>query len=284
MKQAIAALCAAAAMAAHAAPGITPDNYIEIGDSVVDMLDTSGLAYSTMMLGRNDTARPHRAAFNARTPRPEPFDTPCPGGGSISGSVLDRDASGDLSVQDRFITVFQACHIDSQVVSGSSEFTVMAHRFEGETEVTELAFRFTALGTDALRWSGPANVVLRADLKNGSEEVVVTYRDLAVMRGTQATRWNFRLEMQRPPIGDHTARIDGAMTLGRAVLHLVQHEIFVLAPGGTPYAGLLAVIDTSDDRLEVEAGRRRYRYRYFDHANRSDTPDSSAQSKLHRVR
>ena len=138
-----AAFCAATAMAAPPKSGITPANYVEIGDTVVDMLDTTGLAFSTGVLGQADRARPRFTAFTAftaPTPRTETFEAPCPGGGSISGSTTDRDANGDLSVQDRFVTVFKSCRVESAVVSGSSEFVVTKHRYEGAVEFTELEF------------------------------------------------------------------------------------------------------------------------------------------------
>jgi len=273
---------AGGAMAAATAPGLTPANYVEIGDTIVDMLDTSGLAFSTLVLGLADGARPRLAAFTPAlpVPRAEPFETPCPGGGSVSGSITDRDASGDLSVQDRFVTHFKSCRIDNDVVSGSSEFVVTAHRFDGAAEITELEFRFNALGTDALRWSGRAAVVLRSDAKAG-EHYLVSYRDLAVQRGAHAYRWNFSLEMRRPPLGDRTASVDGTMTVERLPLRLAQDDPFVLAADGTPRSGRLTATDVEGDRLQVEAGSRRYRYRFFRHGNRGNSPDSSSQSRVH---
>ena len=55
----------------------------------------------------------------------------------------------------------------------------------------------------------------------------------------------------------------------------------MIAPGGKPRAGLLTATDADGDRLEVEAGRRLYRYRFFARGNRGDTPGSHRQSKSH---
>ena len=157
-----AAFCAATAMAAPPKSGITPANYVEIGDTVVDMLDTTGLAFSTGVLGRADRARPRFTAFTAftaPTPRTETFEAPCPGG------------------------------------------------------------------------------------------------------------------------GHHTASVNGSMTLGRMPLRLVQDDPFVLAPDGTPRSGRLTTTDTEGNRLQVDAGARRYSYRYFGRSNRGESPDSTSQSK-----
>ena len=55
----------------------------------------------------------------------------------------------------------------------------------------------------------------------------------------------------------------------------------MIAPGGKPRAGLLTATDADGDRLEVEveAGRRLYRYRLYSRGNRGDKPDSRSQSK-----
>lgn len=269
--------------ASHLAAGLAVANYVEVGDTIVDMLDTSGLAFSTLLLGRADTAPVRRAAFSPLTPTPrsQPFEAPCPAGGSVSGRAMDRDASGDLSVQDRFVTVFKNCGIDQEVVTGSSEFTITAHRDEGPAEVTELEFRFRDLGTEALRWTGPAKIVLRSDRRTGSEHYVVSYRDLVVTRSQHTYRWNFRLEVHRPPLGNHTASVDGSMGIGRTLLRLAQDDVFVLAPDGAPRSGQLTATDAEGNRLQVEAGRWRYSYRFFSRANRGDSPDSASQSKAH---
>ena len=278
-----AALFSAATMAVPPAPGLTPTNYVDIGDTVVDMLAISGLAFSTLDLGRADTARAHRAAFTPPAPAAigRPYDSPCPGGGSVSVSMHDRDASGDLSTQDRSVTVFKSCRIDDEVVSGSSEFIVAAHRFEGSVEITELEFRFKDIGTAALRWTGPARVELRTDLKRGTEHYRVTYRDLAVVRGQRSMRWNFGLDVVRPPIGAQVASVDGAMTIGDLRLRLRQDEPFAIPSDGLPRSGQLTASDGHGARLEVEARRWRYAYRLFRAGNRSEVPDSASQSKPH---
>jgi hypothetical protein len=271
------ALCTATATAALAAAGLTRGNYVEVADTIVDMLDPSPLVFSTLLLGRSGAPQPVSLA----TGRTQAFSTPCPGGGSVAASVADRDASGDVSVQDRFVTVFNACRVDAEVISGSSDFVITASRSLNGVETTELAFRFHHLGSRAMRWDGSARVVLKSDLKTGAEHYVVTYQDLAVTRGTQATRWNFTLETHRPPLGDHTALVTGSMTLNHAVLQMVQDDPFVIAPGGRPRAGLLTATDAAGDRVEIEAGSRRYDYRFFARGNRGGAPDSRSQSRPH---
>lgn len=276
-----AALIAVPAAAALAAGGLTPGNYVEVGDTIVDMLDTSALAYSTMLLGKAAAPRPVLATFTTGTAPSESFRTPCPGGGSVSGTIFDRDASGDVSVHDRFVTEFDACRIDNELVTGRSEFVIASHRVEQDREITELEFRFHDLGGDAMRWNGSARARLRADSKTGGERYTVTYQDLLVTRGAQTTRWSFTLDTQRPPLGDRTTRISGSMTLDHAVLRLAQDEAFVIAPGGKPRSGRLTATDADGDRLEIEAGRRRYRYRFFGQGNAGETPDAHSQSKPH---
>lgn len=275
-----AALCATAS-AEPTANGLTQDNYVEVGDTIVDMLDTSALAFSTMMLGTSGAPHPMLASFATPSARVQPFSAPCPGGGSVRGSIRDRDASGDVSVHDRFVTEFDHCSIDNEIVGGSSEFEITAHRVEQEVETTELAFRFRHLGSEAMRWTGSAKAVLQTDLKTGSEHYAVTYQDLAVTRKAQSYRWRFTLEMHRPPLGDHTGQINGALLLDHVVLRLAQDDQFVLSPGGWPRSGQLTATDAQGDRLQVEAATRRYRYRFYDHANRGESPNSSSQSKPH---
>jgi len=279
--RALVAACALAGGTAAAA-GLTATNYVAVGDTIVDMLDTSALAYSTLMLGLDEARDPPRASV-ARVPAgPQTFSAPCPGGGSVSGSIADRDASGDLSVNDRFVTQFNACRIDREVVTGRSEFVVVAHRIHNGVETTEIAFRFHDLGSDTMRWNGPARAVLSTDAKTGGERYTVSYHDLAVARGAQPYRWNFTLTVQRPPLGDHTAQIAGSMAVDHAVLQLQQDEPFVIAPSGRPRTGQITASDADGERLQVEAGSHRYRYRFFARGNRGDVADSSSQSKPHR--
>jgi hypothetical protein len=282
----VAAACGTIASARSPDAGLTKDNFVDIGDAIVDMLDTSRLAFATLLIGEAATPAARRAAFGplAGVPRSQPFEAPCPGGGSVAGTITDADADGTLSTRDRFVTVFRSCRadVDGEVVSGSSEFVVSAHRVEGTTEVTELRFRFEALGTDALRWSGRATVALRTDQRNGSERYVVDYHDLSVQRGGRTWRWNYRLEVRRPPLGDHTASIDGTIAQGPLSLALVQDDPFVLADDGAPRSGRLTATDGDGDRLQVEAGRRRYRYSFFVRATQGDTPDSTSQSRTRR--
>ena len=264
-----------------AAAGLTPANYVELGDTIVDMLDTSVLAFSTMLVSQADAPRAMPASLVVTASHTQTFSKPCPGGGTISSSMADRDASGDVSVRDRFVTVFHACRIDDETLTGSSEFTIAANRTLNGVETTELEFRFRHLGSGAMRWDGTARAVLKSDLKSGAEQYTVTYQDMAVVRGTRAMRWRLRLATQHPPLGDHTARIDGALVLEHETIQLVQNDLFVITPGGKPRAGLLTATDSNDDRLEVEAGRRFYRYRFYARGNRGDAPDSHSQSKPH---
>ena len=282
MKRGVALLLSATLAGGTAsAAGLAPTNYVEVGDTIVDMLDTSVLAFSTMLMSRADAPRPVLASFVATPAHTQSFSMPCPGGGSVSSSMVDRDASGDVSVRDRFVTVFHACRIDAETLTGSSEFVIAANRTLNGVETTELEFRFRHLGSDAMRWNGTARAVLRSDLKNGAERYTVTYQDTAVTRGARAMRWCFTLATQHPPLGDHTAQIDGSLTLEHELVQMVQNDPFVIAPGGKPRAGLLTATDADGDRLEVEAGRRLYRYRYYARGNRGDTPDSHSQSKPH---
>ena len=280
LRHLLAGACVAAATAASAA-GLTPANYVEVGDTIVDMLDTSSLAFSTMLLGLDDRPRVMRVAFTSPTARVQPFNAPCPGGGSIHGSVADRDGSGDVSVRDRFVTVFEACRIDDELISGSSEFVVAGHRIDNGVETTELEFRFRQLGNDAMRWTGPARATLKSDARTGSDQYTVSYQDLAVTRAARSYRWNFTLTVQRPPLGDHTARIDGSLTLDHDRLRLAQDEPFVIGARGVPRAGQLTATDADGNRLEVEAASRRYRYRFFTRGNQGAAPDSSSRSRLH---
>jgi hypothetical protein len=269
---------------AEAANGLSAANFVEVGDSVSEMLDTSALAFSTMLM---DSAAmpPSMRTMNLGTvgappaPRLRAFKQPCPGGGRVDIVVLDNDASGDLSTRDRFKLDFGACAITGNVVSGHSEFVVVAHRFEGMSEITELEFRFKALGSAAMRWSGAAHAVLRSDLQRGTESYVVRYRDMTVTRGSHAMRWNFSVDMVRPPIGDQVASVEGGMTVDGLPLQLHQDEPFAIAADGQPRSGQVTAGDRHGARLQIEAMRRRYAYRLFGAKNAGELPDSVSQSK-----
>lgn len=269
----------------HAAPGLTVDNFVDVGDSVSQLLDTSGLAFSTMLMGATGTPpSPRNAAFSASDvpaarARPQKFRRPCPGGGEVLVDVLDADAGGDLSIGDRFKLAFEACVVDGDTVSGRSEFVVAAHRFEGMTELTELNFRFEALGSAQMRWTGMASAALRSDLQRGTESYVVTYRDLAVARGAHAMRWNFSVDMVRPPIGDQLARVEGAMTVDGLPLQLRQDEPFVIGVDGHPRSGQVTATDRQGARLQIEALRRRYAFRFFRSNNDGESADATSESK-----
>jgi hypothetical protein len=275
----LATVGAVLATTASAAAGLTPENYVDAGDTIVEMLDTSALAFSTMLLGLNDTPHVWSAAFAPGTAPAQTFTTPCPGGGSISGRTVDRDASGDVSVQDWSVTSFNACRIADETFTGRSEFVITAHRLETVSEITELEFRFHHLGSDVIRWTGAARATLKVDRRTGAEQYAVTYEDMRVTRGVHSYRWNFTLEMQRPPLGDRSARIDGTMTLEGEPLRLVQDDPFVIAPAGKPRSGQLTASDAQGDRLQVEAGARRYRYRFYARGNHGEVPNASSLSK-----
>ena len=179
------------------------------------------------------------------------------------------------------MTIFASCAIDGRVISGRSEFTVASHRFERSTEITELDFRFTDLGSAELRWSGAARVQLRTDLLRGTEYYVVTYQDLAVTHGRRSMRWNFSLEMLRPPIGNQVASVNGAMTVDALALRIRQDEPFSIAADGLPRSGQLTATDPRGARLQVEATRRRYDYRWFRAANHGERPDAASHSQAY---
>lgn len=274
-------LCATSAQAAGAR-GLTAENFVEIGDAIADMLAPSGLAFATMDLGAaaEPQARPMRASLRPTAPqRGQTLQTACPRGGHVRTTLFDVDHDDTLSNGDRFLTVFESCVTEGGVLSGSSEFRVAAHRFEGTSEVTELEFRFVDLGTPALRWSGPARAVLRSDLQRGTDRYTIRYRDLAVTRGAQTMRWNFTLDMVRPPIGAQVVGVDGALTVDTVALQLHQDEPYVLTPRGYPNSGQMTASDSNEARLQVEAGRRRYAYRLYRAGNRGELPDSASHSK-----
>src|SRR5690242_7801700 len=93
---------AAAGSAAFAAEplqrALTKDNFVDVGDSLVDLLDTSGLAFATFVLGQADTGLARHAVFGPLPgkARAEPFQAACPGGGSVDGRIVDTDADGAL--------------------------------------------------------------------------------------------------------------------------------------------------------------------------------------------
>ncbi len=169
--------------------------------------------------------------------------------------------------------------IEGDTVSGHSEFVVAAHRFEGMNEITELDFRFDALGSAKMRWTGTARAALRSDLRRGTESYVVTYRDLAVTRGSHAMRWSFSVDMVRPPIGNQLAGVKGTMIVDGLALQLRQDEPFVIAVDGHPSSGQLTASDKQGARLQIEALRRRYAYRLFRASNGGETPDATSESK-----
>lgn len=275
---------------AQTAPGLDVTNYVEVGDSVSEMLDTSGLAFSTMLMDPGVAQEELRGtSFNgpapARPSRAQLFRKMCPGGGHVEIEVFDADASGDLSAHDRFRLKFGACAIDGDVVGGRSEFVVAAHRFEGTTEVTELDFRFDALSSRVTRWTGSARAVLRSDLQRGTESYQVTYRNLLVTRGLHTMHWNFGVDMVRPPFGEQVASVKGEMTVDDLPLTLHQDEPFVIAVAdGHPRSGQVTARDPGGARLQIEAQRRRYAYRFFRAGNSGETAESASQSRPYGTR
>ena len=277
-------LCASAAAATNE---LTAANFIDVGDSLIEILDTSGLSFSTMLLG---AAAPSARNASLRDPgtgalmpmpleRHQTFSRACPAGGSVAVDVVDTDADGALSVGDTFKASFDACRVGGNVVSGRSEFVVAVHRFEGRSEITELDFRFTELGAPQMRWTGAAHAALRSDLQRGTESYVVSYRDLAVTRGSHAMRWNFSVDMVRPPIGQQVASVKGEVSVDGLPLRLRQDEPFAIGPDGHARSGYLTASDRQGARLQVEALRRWYAYRFFRARNPGERPDATAQSK-----
>lgn len=285
---ALARLAVAAALwstLAHAqgTPGLSLANFSEVGDGITDVLNTSGLTFSALQVGSASgrVARPRRASIEAWTPddAAQTVESPCPGGGSVSVSTVDADGSGDLSAGDRFATVFKSCAVDGGIMTGRSGFVVSAHRFEGSAEVAEFDFHCEDLGTVDLRWSGFAHLVLRSDLKRGTQHYRVTYRDLAVTHGTRRMRWNFILDVVRPPIGSGVAGVEGEASIDGIHLMLRQDEIFVVSSDGLPASGQMSAYDDHGARLQVEAGRRRYAYRLFLAGNPGAAPDAAAPGR-----
>lgn len=275
---------------AQAATGLTTTNFVDVADSVSEMLDTSGLAFSTMLMGSAALPPSARAAsFGGRGAagtlgKPQTFKRTCPGGGTARIDVVDADAGGELSIGDGFKIHFESCVLEGSAISGRSEFVVAGHRFEGGSEVTELDFRFDGLGSSEMRWTGAARAALRSDLRRGTESYVVTYQDLAVTRGPRAMRWSFSVDMVRPPIGNQVAKVAGTMTVDGMVLRLRQDEPFVIGGDGHPRSGLVSASDRYGARLEIEALRRWYAYRLFRTANVGVIPDAASQSKPYGAR
>jgi hypothetical protein len=287
MKPAFAAawvLACTTVMAAQPDPTALSDaNFVDTGDALADIVSQSSLALSTLSIwsAGMDGAGPMRASLQlkSRADTTHRFKLPCPGGGEVIGTIRDADGSGDLSHHDTFITEFDQCQVDSQPMTGRGEFTVAVHRFDGHLEITELDFRFDAMGTPALRWTGNAHLTLRSDLRRGTDVYAVRYQDLAVQREGRDMRWNFTLELVRPPIGDTVAALNGPLAIGPMPLRLRQDWRFVMRPQGTPRDGQLTATDTHGARLEVEAGRRNYAYRLYRSGNTGWMPDASSQSR-----
>ncbi len=302
--RAVAVLMICAAFAAHSAqaasasraaspPGTVLDthNFTDAGDAVTDILDTSGLAFSTLPIGTaalgasGGQSKPRAARASFVPPRttafPQTFESPCPAGGHVRASVTDSDGSQDLSAGDRFATEYDSCAIEGSTVTGRSEFTVASHRYERGIEIIELEFRFTALGTAQMRWTGTAHMTLRADWRHGTERYLIQYRDLEVERGSRHMRWSFVLDLLRPPVGDQVASVGGALAVGALQLRLRQDEPFVMSLDGVARSGELTAVDRLGARLQVRANPTRYVYRLYLANRRGDHANAQATSRPH---
>ncbi len=282
-------LLAQGAVQAGETSGLGADNFVDVGDSLTEVVATSGLAFSSLVIlsAAAGQTRPRTASLappSSGPPAAQTVERACPGGGRIRATLLDRDRSGDLSVQDGMLTRFEACVVQGTVMNGLGESRVTAHRREGDEELTELAFRFTNLGSSELSWDGPARVVLRSDLRLGTDRYVVTYEDLAVKQGPHRMRWGFTLDVRSPPLGKQVASFQGAIALDALQLRLQQDEPFVIPGDGIPRTGQLTATDTAHARLQLEAGPWRYAYRWFRAGNLGEVPDAASQSRPHSQR
>ncbi len=267
-------------------PGLlSRSNFVGVADGMVDMLDTSGLAYASMLLGAADRTLSSRPVAPSLKPsfgaERHATTTPCPQGGFVKLAMLDADESGDISVRDSFTLAFHACRIGRETIEGGSDFIVTAHRFEGPNEITQLLFHFRGLGTSSRKWTGAASATLRSDLLRGTESYEIGYRDLVVDTPGHRMRWNFTLGSVQPPIGSFLVTVRGRLQFDDMALRLEQDEPFTVEQGPYPVAGLLSAIDRRGAHVELEAGRRRFTYRFYTAANRGVVPDASSFSASH---
>jgi len=277
---------ALAAGAPPAAPeSLTADQSAEIARAALAPLDPSVLELSTAMLGQIDI--PPRHPWLARILSPiahaRPFHHDCPRGGSVKGKLADRDRSEDLSERDRFVTTFSDCRFDAgDPVSGRSECVVREHRLDGSLDVTLLACQFQALGTPALRWTGPVEVLVQTDLRSGAEHRVTTFRDLAVQRdGAPTYRWTLVVDMQYSPLGDHTGTINGTLAApGLGPLALAQETPFVVDKDGSARSGRLLVTSPRGSRIRVEVMGASQTISYFGKDNPGDVPDAESVREI----
>lgn len=280
------ALCLALALAtgsacADTATGLGPSNFVDVGDGLADLIDSSGLSFSTLLVGAAalPAARPPglTAALTARRPGKQR----CPDGGSVQARLHDLDRSGGLSVGDEVDTIFKACVVEGRAVSGRSRYRFAGHRLEGTAEITELEIRVDQMGWTELRWTGQARLAIHSEGERGSGRYAVDYRDLDVRHGPHRMRWNFRLEVERDAFGSQTVRFEGSTLVDAVPLRLRQAEPFAIQRGGYPGAGRLVATDDQGGRLEVEAGRRRYAFGWFGAGNDGATPDVESQSRAY---
>jgi hypothetical protein len=123
----------------------------------------------------------------ARTAGPQTFSAPCPGAGSISGSVADRAASGDLSVNDRFVTPVQRLPHRPRGRHRPQRVRGRGAPHHNGVETTENRVPFH--GSAATRCAGTARRArCEHRRKTGGERYTVSYHDLAVARGAQPYR------------------------------------------------------------------------------------------------
>jgi hypothetical protein len=279
-------LAASLAQAETARPPdpLTADNFGDIADAVLETLDTGALTLSTSMVGQIDIPPRHPWLAKIFSPiaHARSFHLDCPRGGSVKGKLADRDNSQDLSERDRFVTTFNQCRFETgDAVDGRSEVVVKEHRLEGSLDITELDCRFNELGTQALRWSGPASVVLNTDMKTGSERRVVTYRDLTARRGNQAYRWTLNADMRYNPFGAYTAQVNGTLTAPKlGPLRLIQELEFVVEADGSPRSGRLVVIAPQGERIRLEATSSGYAISFFGKDNPGETPDAQSARRV----
>jgi cytidylate kinase len=69
------------------------------------------------------------------------------------------------------------------------------------------------------------------------------------------------------------------MTVDGLPLRLRQDEPFVIAVDGHPVSGQVTASDKQGARLQIEALRRRYAYRFFRPSNDGETADAVSESK-----
>lgn len=264
---------------ADTAAGLGPANFVDIGDGLADLIDGSGLSFSTLLVGAAALPAARSPGLKTVLSGKNAGNRRCPDGGSVQARLHDIDRSGGLSVGDEVDTVFKACVVEGRALSGRGHYRFAGHRVEGGVEITELEIRLDQLGWSDIRWTGDARLAIRSE--RGIGQYAVDYRDLDVRHGSHRMRWNFRLEVERDGFGSQTVRFEGAAVVDAVPLRLRQAEPFAIQRGGYPGAGRLVATDDQGGRLEVEAGRRRYAFGWFAAGNQGATPDVESQSRAY---